>query len=131
MRMKTLKASASRRLAHHRGINRIKATSQKRFCSAAVPITARELIHNLRFLDEFTAREIKGAIRSLRQRHNCPIGSRRGNPKGYFWIRSEADREIALREYREQIKSEWAILRKLDSPARLAEFHAQLTLGGE
>ena len=76
-------------------------------------------------LDE---RTVKGHVEQLRSAHRCAIGSSRQAPAGYFWIRTAADRDTAVKPYREQILSMWRTLRVLDSPAALRELHGQLRL---
>ncbi|MDE2097832.1 MAG: hypothetical protein KGL39_11335 [Patescibacteria group bacterium] len=77
-----------------------------------------------------SARQVKQTVEELRRTHHCAIGASRQEPSGYFWIRTAADRETAVRPYREQILTMWQTLRALDSPASLRELHGQLRLDG-
>ncbi len=76
---------------------------------------------------ELSDREVKGIVEQLRITHHCQIGASREEPSGYFWIRSEADREVAVRPYREQLLSMMRTLRVLESPDKLQKLYARLT----
>lgn len=78
-----------------------------------------------------TDRKVKEIVEQLRLTHHCPIGASRQEPFGYFWIVTAADRETAVRPYRQQILTMWRTLRALDSPAALRELHGQLRLEEE
>jgi hypothetical protein len=73
-------------------------------------------------------RVVKHVVEHLRSTHRCAIGASREAPFGYFWIHTAADREAAVRPYREQILTMWKTLRVLDSPASLRELLGQLRL---
>lgn len=95
--------------------------------SRAVPLTIAEITAMTGMPD----RKVKEIVEQLRGTHRCAIGASRQEPAGYFWIRTAADRETAVRPYREQILSMWRTLRALDSPAALRELHGQLRFGSE
>lgn len=76
-------------------------------------------------LDE---RSIKGVVAQLRDEFKMPIGARREQPSGYFWIVTEADQEEATRAYRAQVLSMCRTLRILDSPRRRSELAGQVEL---
>lgn len=78
--------------------------------------------------ERLTERRVKDVVEQLRAAHRCPIGARRGQPEGYFWIVDAADREAAVEPYRRQILAMWRTLRVLDSTASLRELHGQLRL---
>jgi hypothetical protein len=98
-----------------------------------IPITIAHIIAACKttYGETVSERTVKGIVEQLRVSHRCPIGASREAPAGYFWIRTAADRETAVRPYREQILSMWRTLRVLDSPSALRELHGQLRLEAE
>lgn len=81
-----------------------------------------------RALPNLSEREVKAAIENLRMLYRKPVGSKRDQPAGYFWIVSAEDQEAAARSYRQQILSMFRVLQVIDSPERMREFAGQLTL---
>ena len=79
-------------------------------------------------LPALSERKLKEIVQQLRVAHRCPIGARRAEPVGYFWIADAEDHEYALRPYREQVIEMFRVLRALDSRGRLSELLGQLTL---
>ena len=65
---------------------------------------------------------------ALREEFGMPIGARREQPSGYFWIVDETDQEEATRAYRAQILAMCRTLRVLDSPRRRTELAGQVEL---
>ncbi len=55
------------------------------------PISGRRLATNL----DVDLRTIAASVEELIVKHRLPIGSVRGAPAGYFWIRSHGEREAA------------------------------------
>lgn len=94
------------------------------------PISIAEILR-LSGVDGLSERKVKDVVEQLRTMHRMPIGASRQEPAGYFRIMDAADREAAVRPYREQIISMWRTLRVLDSQEKLRELHGQLRLGDE
>lgn len=83
-------------------------------------------VAKLNELSKLDQRTIKGTVQQLRVNHHCPIGARREEPAGYFWIVDEADRKAAVGPYRAQLLSMWDTLRVLDSPVANRELLDQM-----
>jgi hypothetical protein len=79
-------------------------------------------------LTGLAVRKVKEVVEQLRVMHRMPIGARREDPAGYFWIVDAADREAAVGPYRAQIRRMFQVLRALDEPARVRELLGQLRL---
>jgi|GEM_PF-3572345 len=77
---------------------------------------------------DLSPREVKSIVAALRTDHHMPIGARREEPAGYFWIVDAADREAAVTTYRAQILTMWGTLRRLDSPQKLRELRDKMTV---
>lgn len=73
-------------------------------------------------------RTIKGIIEKLRVNHRMPIGARRDEKPGYFWIVDQMDQEIACIPFRNQVLTMFKTLRVLDSPKRVRELLGQLQM---
>ncbi|MCB1020611.1 MAG: hypothetical protein KDC27_11825 [Acidobacteria bacterium] len=73
-------------------------------------------------------RQVKGVVASLREEFGMPIGSRREQPSGYFWVVTEEDHEAAWGPYRAQMLTMARTLKRCDSPRRLAELAGQLEM---
>ena len=70
---------------------------------------------------DYQPRDVKAIVEGLRREHLMPIGARREEPSGYFWIVDAADREVAAAPYRRQILTMWETLRRMDTPQHLRE----------
>lgn len=53
------------------------------------------------FLCKTNVRGIAASVRELVMRHRLPIGSTRGSPAGYYWIRSREELDGACAMYHE------------------------------
>jgi hypothetical protein len=79
-------------------------------------------------LPNLSDRKVKEIVQQLRVVHRCPIGARREEPAGYFWIVDAEDLEAGLGPYRAQVIEGWRVLRAIAPRAWVLQLHGQLTL---
>jgi len=88
------------------------------------PISIAVIVENT----GLSAREVKQIVEDLRSQHRMPIGAKREDPSGYFWIVDASDREVAAAPYRRQILTMWETLRRMDSVEHLRELREKMTV---
>ncbi len=77
---------------------------------------------------DYQPRDVKAIVEELRREHLMPIGAKRDEPSGYFWIVDASDREVAAAPYRRQILTMWETLRRMDSTEHLRELREKMTV---
>lgn len=85
------------------------------------PRSARELAKLLQLND----RAVRRLINHLATQHHLPIGSKSGEPAGYYWIVSENERSLSIDQLNSQVES--MVMRiKATSACQLITKHAAL-----
>lgn len=101
----------ARRIAHHRHVH---------------PVGLEELAEYV----GMDARGLKSAVRELRWRWLLPVGSRRSQPSGYYWIHDADEARAWAGEYLSQAREEFRLVRRLFARA-FPSLAGQLTLAPE